>query len=392
MDTFFQKLRDIQKKERVDGPLSEIDDTFYDDASNYLQQLLKIVDKNPLSLEAYQLRDARRIIIEICERREVKILTTALANLQKSHDIFKGHKDDSTLFDEMPYNMTYDEEQLYIDIVNTLLKHRENIIENKQNNKRMEQKQVQKQPEEVQSTPESELVQQETLQTQKEVEENTDDEWIDIKPQNPVETQEPSKDVKPQNRINDIDIPDDVFSSPALDESQVAMMFGEMPDSIPRDENNNPVRIKKEPKTDITTPFTPPEIPEEDTVSLQVSEDEKKPKTLTSQTNVQKHENLESSVEHKVNTTADELTTTASDTIKPKPTPDETQNIEIEDDTKLDEALFDDEKLVSFNCEVNSDILDVDDRTYGPFNVDDVALLPGNIVQILLSHDIIRVL
>lgn len=385
MDTFFQKLRDIQKKERIDGPLSEIDDTFYDDASNYLQQLLKIVDKNPLSLEAYQLRDARRIIIEICERREVKILTTALANLQKSHDLFKGYKDDSTLFDELPYNMTYDEEQLYIDIVNTLLKHRENIIQNKQNNKRMQQKQVQTQPEVVQATPEVEVTQQE----QKVVEENTEDEWVDIKPQNPVETQKPSKDVKPQqNRIDDIDIPDDVFSSPALDESQVAMMFGEMPDSMPRDENNNPVRIKKEPKTDITTPFTPPEIPEDDTVSLQVSEDEKKPKTLTSQNNIQKNENIESDVK------VDEpTTTTTSDIIdKPIPTPDETSNIKIEDDTKLDEELFNDEKLVSFNCEVNSDILDVDDRTYGPFNVDDVALLPGNIVQILLSHDIIRVL
>ncbi|PAV08282.1 DNA replication complex GINS family protein [Methanosphaera cuniculi] len=385
MDTFFQKLRDIQKKERIDGPLSEIDDTFYDDASNYLQQLLKIVDKNPLSLEAYQLRDARRIIIEICERREVKILTTALANLQKSHDLFKGHKDDSTLFDELPYNMTYDEEQLYIDIVNTLLKHRENIIQNKQNNKRMQQKQVQTQPEVVQATPEVEVTQQE----QKVVEENTEDEWVDIKPQNPVKTQKPSKDVKPQqNRIDDIDIPDDVFSSPALDESQVAMMFGEMPDSMPRDENNNPVRIKKEPKTDITTPFTPPEIPEDDTVSLQVSEDEKKPKTLTSQNSIQKHENIESDVK------VDEpTTTTTSDIIdKPIPTPDETSNIKIEDDTKLDEELFNDEKLVSFNCEVNSDILDVDDRTYGPFNVDDVALLPGNIVQILLSHDIIRVL
>ncbi|WP_303235275.1 hypothetical protein [Methanosphaera cuniculi] len=389
MDTFFQKLRDIQKKERIDGPLSEIDDTFYDDASNYLQQLLKIVDKNPLSLEAYQLRDARRIIIEICERREVKILTTALANLQKSHDLFKGHKDDSTLFDELPYNMTYDEEQLYIDIVNTLLKHRENIIQNKQNNKRMQQKQVQTQPEVVQATPEVEVTQQETQQEQKVVEENTEDEWVDIKPQNPVKTQKPSKDVKPQqNRIDDIDIPDDVFSSPALDESQVAMMFGEMPDSMPRDENNNPVRIKKEPKTDITTPFTPPEIPEDDTVSLQVSEDEKKPKTLTSQNSIQKHENIESDVK------VDEpTTTTTSDIIdKPIPTPDETSNIKIEDDTKLDEELFNDEKLVSFNCEVNSDILDVDDRTYGPFNVDDVALLPGNIVQILLSHDIIRVL
>ena len=74
MDTFFQTLRDIQKKERATGTLSEVDEGFYGDASKYLQDLLKIVNDNPLSLEAYQLRDAQRITSEICERREVKII------------------------------------------------------------------------------------------------------------------------------------------------------------------------------------------------------------------------------------------------------------------------------------------------------------------------------
>ena len=126
MNDFFRKLRDIQKKERTDGPLSEIDDSFYDDASNYLQSLLKVVDDNPLSLEAYQLRDAQRITIEICERREAKIISSAISNVQKAHDIFKGHNKNSELYEVIPYNVTPEEEKLYKDVVNTIISHREN--------------------------------------------------------------------------------------------------------------------------------------------------------------------------------------------------------------------------------------------------------------------------
>ena len=117
MDTFFQKLRDIQKKERTTGTLSEVDDSFYTDASNYLQELLKMVDNNPLSLEAYQLRDAQRITTEICERREFKIVSTAATNVQKAHDLFRGHKKDSELYDVIPYNTTPEEEEFYKKIV-----------------------------------------------------------------------------------------------------------------------------------------------------------------------------------------------------------------------------------------------------------------------------------
>lgn len=378
MDTFFQKIRDIQKKERVDGPLSEVDDTFYDDTSKYMQELLKIVDKNPLSLEAYQLRDARRIIVEICERREVKILKTALANLHKSHDIFEGHKKDSSLFDELPYNMTYDEEQLYIDIINTILKHREKITQNKSSKEKQLQRPQQPKEQHTQTQNEED----EWIEITKEPEEKpVEDEWVEIKPEAQPQTQTESTEDKAVNTIDNIDIPDDVFSSPQLDESQIAMMFGEMPDNMPRDENNQPVRIKKS-KTDISTPFTPPDVPVDDTVSLQIREDEKK----NSKIETQNKQDNKPQIQIKP-----EVDETPGDVIsQPIPTPQEGQDEVVED--SFDDKLYHEQHLVSFNCEVSSDILDVDNHTYGPFGVNDVALLPGNIVRILKLHDIIRIL
>ena len=88
-----------------------------------------MVNNNPLSLEAYQLRDAQRITTEICERREFKIVSTAATNVQKSHDIFKGHKNDSELYDVIPYNTTPEEEEFYRKIVDMMVSHREHLME-----------------------------------------------------------------------------------------------------------------------------------------------------------------------------------------------------------------------------------------------------------------------
>ena len=83
MDEFFQKLREIQKKERNLSGLSPVGDSFYQDVSNYLNGLMRKIDNNPFSFESYLLRDAQRITAEICERREHKITNSAVMNVQR---------------------------------------------------------------------------------------------------------------------------------------------------------------------------------------------------------------------------------------------------------------------------------------------------------------------
>jgi len=342
LDTFFQKLRDIQKKERTTGTLSEIDDSFYTDASNYLQQLLKMVNNNPLSLEAYQLRDAQRITTEICERREFKLVSTAATNVQKSHDIFKGHRKDSELYDVIPYNTTPEEEEFYRKIVDMMIDHREHLMEKIIINNRSTETKIGFKP------PKKEVKEETTeIPEDKPVIDNIPSEEL-INSENKEETIEvsPKKSSKPK--------------APILDESQIAMMFGQAPDDILLDENNNPV---KPVKRDITTPFKGPKPPKEDSVSLQ---------------------NIPEESENK---NEDELEVQEGSNLSTQEIPKE--SVEESVDEKLD---FNEVELVEFKQEITTDILDENEKTYGPFLVDDIVLLPKSIVKILNKNDVIEII
>lgn len=130
MDEFFQRLREIQKKERNISGLDNVGDNFYSDVNNYLDKLMLKIDSNPFSFESYLLRDARRIAAEICERREHKIINSALLNMQRSYGIFDEKSDKSKLNSPPipPSNLTPEEENLYYSITETLVKYRKDMI------------------------------------------------------------------------------------------------------------------------------------------------------------------------------------------------------------------------------------------------------------------------
>lgn len=130
MDEFFQRLREIQKKERSISGLADVGENFYNDVNNYLNKLIKDIGDNPLSFYSYLHRDARRISAEIFERREHKIINSALLNIQKSHEFFgdnssKNEVDSPSL---PPQNMTSEEENLYYSITKSFLKYRKKLF------------------------------------------------------------------------------------------------------------------------------------------------------------------------------------------------------------------------------------------------------------------------
>ena len=130
MDEFFQRLREIQKKERTISGLDKVGDNFYSDVNNYLDKLMLKIGNNPFSFDSYLLRDARRIAAEICERREHKIINSALLNIQRSQGIF-NEKSDKPNLDSPPIppsNLTPEEENLYYSITETLVKYRKDMI------------------------------------------------------------------------------------------------------------------------------------------------------------------------------------------------------------------------------------------------------------------------
>lgn len=126
MDEFFQKLREIQKKERSISGLSRVGDNFYTEVSNYLNKLMRKIDDNPFSFESYLLRDAQRIVAEICERREHKIANSAVMNVQRAYQLFKESKAKKGSDNQItvPINSTPEEEFLYLELVESIVKYR----------------------------------------------------------------------------------------------------------------------------------------------------------------------------------------------------------------------------------------------------------------------------
>ena len=125
MDEFFQNLREIQKKERSLSSLSPVGEDFYQQISTYFNKLMERIDNNPFSFESYLLRDAQRIVVEICERREYKITNSAVMNAQRSYHLFKNSHGDGR--PRIPANSTPEEEKLYREIYRSLTAYREEM-------------------------------------------------------------------------------------------------------------------------------------------------------------------------------------------------------------------------------------------------------------------------
>ena len=122
MDSY-QQLRKIQKKERDNGTLAPVEETFYKDIHNYINKLKQSAIDNPFSDVYNTLNEAKRIATEICERREHKITSVAVLNMNRSYHLFSG-KQEFDLVDSMPLNMTPEEETFYFSIIETLKNHR----------------------------------------------------------------------------------------------------------------------------------------------------------------------------------------------------------------------------------------------------------------------------
>jgi DNA replication factor GINS len=123
---YFQTLRKIQKKERDNGTLAHVEETFYEDIHVYINELKQSAIDNPFSDVYNTLNEARRIATEICERREHKITNAAVLNMNRSYHLFSGNQE-FDLVDSMPLNLTPEEETFYFSLIETLKNHRLNL-------------------------------------------------------------------------------------------------------------------------------------------------------------------------------------------------------------------------------------------------------------------------
>lgn len=123
---FYQELRKIQKKERNNGTLARVEETFYNDIHEYMDKLKHEAMSNPFSDVHSILKNAQMIATDICERREKKITESAVVNIHRSYHLFTG-KPQFDLVDTTPLNLTPEEEKFYFSLIDTLKNHRGNI-------------------------------------------------------------------------------------------------------------------------------------------------------------------------------------------------------------------------------------------------------------------------
>ncbi len=126
MDQFYQTLRKVQKKERNNGTLARVEETFYTTMHEYMDELKQQAISDPFSKAPALLKEAQIIATEICQRRETKITNSAVLNIHRSYHLFTG-KPQFDLVDTIPLNLTPEEEKFYYSLIDTLKNHRQNI-------------------------------------------------------------------------------------------------------------------------------------------------------------------------------------------------------------------------------------------------------------------------
>ncbi len=126
-ESFFQTLRQIQKKERTNASLARVGPDFYKQVHSYINKLKRSVGNDPFADEHYLLKDSQRIATEICERREHKITDAAVMNIHRSYHLFSKSNPEFDLLDTTPLNLTPEEETLYFSLIDILREHRSKI-------------------------------------------------------------------------------------------------------------------------------------------------------------------------------------------------------------------------------------------------------------------------
>lgn len=198
MDQFFQTLRKIQKKERNNATLARVEETFYQDIHEYLNQLKRSASEDLFAEEYTLIKDTRRVATEICERREHKITDAAVVNIHRSYHLFSG-KPEFDLVDTTPLNLTPEEETFYFSLIDALREHRNNISLSKISTKKTKNEEVRKSKEEV-DTSSKDTTLEEATEINQTLEESIEDEVTKSKP---VALAENKKD-KTLDRVDEI--------------------------------------------------------------------------------------------------------------------------------------------------------------------------------------------
>ncbi len=109
----FEFIRKIQREEMTEPKLSKIPEDFYQKAKNYLEQKKKIAEKKEDKLASRELKNVERLLEDIFNRRETKMLNHALITVRT---------------DIPAQNLIGDEKEFFESAVNMLRTQRERVL------------------------------------------------------------------------------------------------------------------------------------------------------------------------------------------------------------------------------------------------------------------------
>ncbi len=78
----FETLYNILRKEKTIVELQELEKSFYQDINNYQKDKEKVLETQPSPIIKKQLENTRRVIEELYEKREKKLIQLAISNLK----------------------------------------------------------------------------------------------------------------------------------------------------------------------------------------------------------------------------------------------------------------------------------------------------------------------
>jgi len=115
----YEKLRNIDEMERRSAALTKIDADFYSQALRYIEEIERRLEKESSPQKAIilsdELRNTRRLLQSIFERREKKIISYALLSAKTGK--------------EVPQNLTNEEKIFYNEVLNVIKENRKKIFE-----------------------------------------------------------------------------------------------------------------------------------------------------------------------------------------------------------------------------------------------------------------------
>lgn len=122
----YEEIRNIQRTERLNNELQKIDENFFEVVSKYIKEKMLMLEKAKGEVSRFsdkikekvenELSNAKKIMLDLYERREYKVLSYALAFVRTNKEFHDTTK------------MLSSEEMLYKEIVTTLEKYRTDLL------------------------------------------------------------------------------------------------------------------------------------------------------------------------------------------------------------------------------------------------------------------------